>query len=244
MNSVEILWEGTLSLNHIKWNNKNFSHCEYFQEYELAAKTNWNKHIKIYPYDYDGTLLFLENFHLENNFLHLSISLTKFSMINYLLKQNILLERGYGALGTQYLIFSPNRDYILVGERTHTQSYFPGAINVPGGILEREDLTHNPSEALIRELKEEVSIPLQPQFYLRAILGGWDNVSVTFLISGVIDNHQKFDPEQTYPSDRYEWKGNLRWLSLIGLKKMSSNNFLDGLTYYQSKLKKNNKLNQ
>lgn len=100
MNSFEMLWEGTLSLNHIKWNNKHFSQCEYFQEYEVAAKTNWNKHIKIYPHDYDGTLLFLEDFHLEKDILHLNISLIKFSMINYLLKQNILLERGYGALGT------------------------------------------------------------------------------------------------------------------------------------------------
>lgn len=110
--------------------------------------------------------------------------------------------------------------------------------------MECEDLTHNPSEALIRELKEEVSIPLQPKYYLKAILGGWDNVSVTFLISGVIANHQKFDPEQTYPSERYEWEKNLRWLSLTELEKMPSNNFLDGLTYYQLKLRENDKVSQ
>ncbi|MEJ2296566.1 MAG: hypothetical protein P8Y23_17605, partial [Candidatus Lokiarchaeota archaeon] len=126
MNSLEIFWEGTLSLDHVKWKNKNLSYCEYFREYEIAAKNDWNNHIKIYSHDYDGTLLFLESFHLDKDTLQLSISLIKFSMVNYLLKHNISLRRGYRAIGVQYLVFSPNQNYILVGERAHTQSYFPG----------------------------------------------------------------------------------------------------------------------
>jgi 8-oxo-dGTP pyrophosphatase MutT (NUDIX family) len=244
MKNIDVLWEGNLPLHYIKWDANNISKCSYFENFKVLADKNWNEHLKRYPNDYDGTLLFLEKFKFENGELNLEISLIKFSMANYLLKHNVPLKKGYGALGTQYLVFSPNRDYILIGERAMTQSYYPGAINVPGGILEMKDLGTNPTIALIRELREEVLIPLQSNFYLVAILGGWDNVSVTFLISAMINNKNKFNPNDTYESDNNEWEGNLRWLSLKKLERMSSPNFLDGLLYFQSiLLEKSDKVN-
>jgi len=235
MKNIDVLWEGNLLLYNINWNARNVVKCNYFQEYEHEAKKNWSLHIKKHPNDYDGTLLFLENFSFKDNQLDLEISLFKFSMANYLLKQKIPLSKGYGALGTQYLVFSPKKDHILVGQRAKTQSYYPRAINVPGGILEVDDPANAPAATLTRELREEVILPLNSNFNLVAILGGWDNVSVTLLISTTIQK-MNFDPIETYPSDNYEWESNLRWLSLKTLEKMPSTNFLDGLTYFQSKL--------
>ncbi len=57
-----------------------------------------------------------------------------------MVKNKIQVKKGIGMLGTQNLISSPNKKYILTGERSLSQSYFPGALTVPGGMLEFNDL--------------------------------------------------------------------------------------------------------
>ncbi len=85
----------------------------------------------------------------------------KFSTVKYMEKHKIHVEKGFGVLGVQYLLMSPKKEFILVGKRSLSGSYFPGAITVPGGILEIDDLNKLPKEAFMREAHEEINLPIK-----------------------------------------------------------------------------------
>jgi len=91
----------------------------------------------------------------------------------------------------------------------------------------------------MREFHEEVDLPIKLETFLNAILEGWNGTSVTFLISTTIDVTYDFNPEETIPAEKDEWKNDLRWLSHEELKRIPTNQLLDGLIYYQSIIIKN-----
>jgi 8-oxo-dGTP pyrophosphatase MutT (NUDIX family) len=239
MENIDVLFEGELPLEYIKWNKKGLYEFQLPSKYHSKIKSYWDAHIKENPNDYDGKLLFLDSFHFKDKNLYLDTSSIRFSTIIFMEKKKIRVQKGIGVLGTQYLIFSPDGKYFLVGERALNVSYFPGATTLPGGILEIEDLSRSPNEALIRELKEEVSLPFQKDMVLTAILEGWNGISVTFLIT--IKTHQSYNfrPYESIPADKDEWNNDLMWIPNIELKKKTQTQFLDGLIYYQSKVIKN-----
>lgn len=232
----EILWESELLLDSIRWNKKKFQEFQPPIEYKNEIKSNWEKHVKEHPKDYDGDLLFLDNYHFKDNYLFLDTSFMKFSTAIYMVKNQIPVNNGIGVLGTQYLIFSSKNQYILVGTRSLSQSYFPGALSGPGGILEYKDLNKTPKEALMREAYEEIQIPLKLKAFLTAILAGWNGVSVAFIISTSISDSYNFNPKEVIPTKDEEWEGNLRWLSIEELKNRKTDQFLEALIYYRSKL--------
>ncbi len=110
--NFKIVWEGELLLDFIKWNKKTLQEYQPPPEYNSEIKGNWDKHIKDNPNDYDGNLLFLDNYQFRKNSLFLDTSFMKFSTATYLVKNKIPVKKGIGVLGTQYLIFSPNKQYI------------------------------------------------------------------------------------------------------------------------------------
>jgi len=236
--NLQILWEGELNLDHIRWNNNKF------QEFKLTAplhkkiQNHWENHIKSYPDDYDGSLLFLNDFHFKNTELFLDTSYMKFSTATYMTKNKVSVEKGIGVLGVQYLVFSPNKHYIIMGKRTLNESYYPGATTIPGGILEIGDLNRSPKEALMREAYEEIGIPLEENACLTAILTGWNGISVTFLISVNLKKTYEFDPDESIKTEQNEWYGSLKWFPITDLLKLNKDEILDGLTYYISKLEK------
>ena len=234
--NFKIVWEGELLLDFIKWNKKTLQEYQPPPEYISEIKGNWDKHIKDNPNDYDGNLLFLDNYQFRKNYLFLDTSFMKFSTATYLVKNKIPIKKGIGVLGTQYLIFSPNKQYILVGERSLSQSYFPGALCGPGGMLELNDLNTSPKEALTREMYEEVCTPLKSEAHLVAMLVGWNGVSVAFIISTKISDSYKFNPNEIISAEKDEWECNLKWLSVEKLKKIQINQLLEGLIYYRSKI--------
>lgn len=239
MQNINVLWEGELSLEFIKWNEKKLYEFQLASEYDAKIKSCWDNHIKEKPNDYDGKLLFLDSFHFKDKNLYLNTSYIRFSTITFMEKNKMRVQKGIGVLGTQYIIFSPDKKYFLVGERALNVSYFPGATTIPGGILEIEDLNRSPKEALSRELLEEVSLPFQKSMSLNAILEGWNGISVTFLIGIKTHNSYNFNPYQSIPADEDEWNDDLIWMPISELKKKTKTQFLDGLIYYQSKVIEN-----
>lgn len=181
--NLQILWEGKLHLNQIRWNNNIAREFKLSPSFHDKVRTHWENHIKAYPDDYDGSLLFLNDFHFRKTELLLDTSYMKFSTAIFIETNEISLKKGYGVLGVQYLVFSPDKQYIIIGKRTLNESYYPGAITIPGGILEIEDLNRTPIEALMREASEEIGVPLENDAYLTAMLVGWNAVSKAFLIS-------------------------------------------------------------
>jgi 8-oxo-dGTP pyrophosphatase MutT (NUDIX family) len=236
MQNINVLWEGELPLGLIKWNKKRQNEFQLPPKYESKIQTCWNKHIIENPNDYDGKVLFLDNFYFKDKNLYLDTSCIKFSTIVFMEKNKIRVQRGIGVLGAQYLIFSPDKNCILIGERALNLSYFPGAITIPGGILELEDVSRSPKEALLRELKEEVSLPFQKDMFLNAVLDGWNGISVTFLITVKTLESYNYIPNKSIPADKDEWNDDLTWMPITELKNETQTQFLDGLIYYQSKI--------
>jgi 8-oxo-dGTP pyrophosphatase MutT (NUDIX family) len=236
MQNINVLWEGKLPLYCIRWNKRRLYEFKLPPKYDYKIQSCWNTHISENPKDYDGKLLFLDSFQFKDKKLYLNTSCIRFSTITFMEKTKIRVEKGIGVFGTQYLIYSPDKKYFLVGERALNLSYFPGATTIPGGILEIEDLSRTPNKALIRELNEEVSLPFHKDMFLNAILEGWNGISVTFLITiNTLDSYH-FKPNESIPADQDEWNNNLIWMSVAELKKHTQKQYLDGLIYYQSKL--------
>ncbi len=142
-------------------------------------------------------------------------------------------------LGTQCLVFSPDKKYILVGKRSLSEIYYPGAIVNVGGMLELNDLEKQPKDALMREVYEEIQIPLKFDASLKAILVGWNKISVTFLISTTIIASHNFDyKKEVIPADKNEFESNLYWISVNDIKNLLPDQLFDGLNYYRSELLK------
>ena len=236
MKEIKIIWEGLLNLDLIFWGLTNYPEYKLKPDLDEKRKEYWDTHTKKYPNDYDGTLLYLYDFKFENERLILNVGTIKFSTVLYMAQNKIAVDKGIGMLGMQCLIFSPQKDYILVGERTLTQEYYPGALTIPGGMLEKEDLAKPPKISLMREVYEEALLNYRKNHILLAILTGWNDISVSFLLSVVMDDSIRFNAKSMINSDKFEWENDLWWLSIQKLKGYPIENILDGLIYYRSKI--------
>jgi len=236
MREIKIIWEGFLDLNLISWGLTNYPEYKLKSDLDVKRIEYWETHTKKYPTDYDGTLIYLHDFKFENGRLILHVGTIKFSTVIFMARNKIPVDRGIGMLGIQCLIFSPNKDYILVGERALTQEYYPGALTIPGGMLEKKDLTTSPKVSLMREVYEEALLNYQKDQNLVAVLTGWNDISVTFLLSVVMDDSIRFDSKRMIYSDKIEWENDLWWLSIQNLKEYPIENMLDGMIYYRSKI--------
>jgi len=236
MREIKIVWEGFLNLDSISWGSTNYPEYKLNPKLDKKRKEYWDIHAKKFPNDYDGTLLFLYDLKFENEKLILHVGTIKFSTVIYMARNKIAVDKGIGMIGIQCIIFSPKKDYILVGERTMAQDYYPGALTIPGGMLENEDLTSPPKDSFMREVYEEVILNYRKDHNLLAILTGWNDISVTFLLSAVMDESTEFNPKKIVYGDEFEWKNDLRWLSIQKLKEYSDEHILNGLIYYRSKI--------
>jgi 8-oxo-dGTP pyrophosphatase MutT (NUDIX family) len=153
----------------------------------------------------------------------------------FMIENKLSIQEGIGMLGVQYIISHPKQPFILVGRRSPSQPYYPHAITLPGGMLEVYDMEKAPSIALMREASEEVNLPFESIPQLTAILSGWNNVSVTFLISTTLNENFPIDPSERLKGDD-EWENGLFWLSKDQLTALKDDQLLDGLLYYKWKL--------
>ena len=231
--NLRAIWEGRLPLERIQWGKKELSEYKLPRKLDLRRIINWEQHLQENKNDYDGKLLFLEQFYNSKGDLILNTGLIRFSTVIFMAKNTLSVNKGIGMLGVQCLIFSPCTNYVLVGERPRSQFYYPGITTIPGGMLESEDLKIEPKLAFMREINEETPFEFQSNANLNAVLLGWNNISVTFLTSISIKKNKDFNPLEIIPADKNEWENNLRWLSIQELKNYPPEKLLDGLTYYQ-----------
>ena len=234
--NFRVLWEGSLPLTKIHWDTPILSEYTHSDRYNEEIQENWEEHKAKYPSDYDGISLYLYDYSFANSELILKVGTVHFSTIIYLYKHRIPVNQGYGLIGTQSLIFSPDKSHILVGKRALNQEYFPGALTLPGGIAEVGDFMYPASESLMREVHEEVPLEFEPDGGLFSILVGWNPVSVTFLLFNTVKETSKFDLSDVISNDAKEWEGKLKWISMNVLKKMDYTNVINGLYYYKWKI--------
>ena len=234
MPEIKALWEGTLALSNIIWGDSTHSEYKLDSKFDSRISSFWAKHLKEHPNDYDGTLLFLSNFEFKNSYLKLNTGTIKYSTLVFMSNHNFKVNKGIGMIGVQCLIFNSQRDLILVGRRTKNQPYYPGALTLPGGMLELTDLVQDPSISFMREIKEEVDLEFVNPVNLIAILSGWNGISITFLLSTEIN--QPITSHQRLHGDKEEWDDDLEWMPISDIFKMKQNEsvILDGLQYYLS----------
>jgi 8-oxo-dGTP pyrophosphatase MutT (NUDIX family) len=237
--NFRVLWEGRLSLSKIHWKAPMLAEYTHSDLYKEEIRENWLEHKAKYPNDYDGISLYLYDYYFRNSELLLKVGTVHFSTIIYLYNHKIHVNQGYGLIGAQSLIFSPDKSHILVGKRALNQEYFPGALTLPGGIAEVADFMYPASESLMREIHEEVPLEFEPYGGLFSILVGWNPVSVTFLLYNTVKETSKFDLSDVVSDDAKEWEGNLRWINMDALKNMDYTNVINGLYYYKWNISRN-----
>jgi ADP-ribose pyrophosphatase YjhB (NUDIX family) len=237
MPEIQVLWEGRLDLSQIAWGDSSLPEFRLNSKYDVKINKFWIEHLDTHPNDYDGTLLYLYDFIIDQNSnLVLNTGTVKFSTIIYMSNFNFKINKGIGMLGVQCLIFDSNNNYLLVGRRSQYQSYYPGALTIPGGMLESNDLNNPPKISLMREILEEVKLNFNNHVNLIAILSGWNGISVTFLLSTVINDF--LDPSKNLDGDQEEWDDGLNWITIKELLHMNNDSpiILDGLQYFKSKI--------
>ena len=228
-----ILWEGRIPLSRIKWGH--VSSQEYTLPQNLRAKRSeiWNDLKAKEPWTYDGKLLFLKEFHFKNNRLELDVGIIRFSTVVVTLQSRERFQHGLGVLGVQCMIFSPSRQYCLIGTRRRDQTYRPGHKAIPGGLLEEADLHFPPNLSLMREIYEETKLSFTEDVNLVAILREQNFLS-TILLEAHLKEEYEFYPNQRINGGD-EWEGNLRWINVSELRRMKPRALIEGLAYYHSK---------
>jgi 8-oxo-dGTP pyrophosphatase MutT (NUDIX family) len=234
--NFRVLWQGSLHLKNIHWDNPISTEYTHSGQFQKEIQEHWRKHKQKYPSDYNGVSLYLYSYEFRNSQLILKVGTVNFSTITYLYKHKIHVNQGLGLVGVQSLIFSPDKSHILIGKRSQNQDYFPGALTLPGGIMEVGDYMNSASESLMREIHEEVPLEFEPHRALFAILTGWNPVSMTFLLYNTVKLSSDFDYKEVISGDIKEWEGRLTWISMEQLKEMSYDNIINGLYYYKWKI--------
>lgn len=237
--NFRVLWDGSLPLSKIHWDTPILPEYSHSNQLKEKISENWSEHKAKYPNDYDGISLYLYDYSFLNSELILKVGTVHFSTFIYLYKHKIPVNQGYGLIGTQSLIFSPDKSHILVGKRALNQEYFPGALTLPGGIAEVSDFMYPASESLMREVHEEVPLEFEPTGGLFSILVGWNPVSVTLLLYNTVKQTSKFDLSDVISEDAKEWNGNLKWIGLNALKNLDFKSVINGLYYYKWKISRN-----
>lgn len=233
MVNFQILWSGFIKLENVQWIGNGNGDYVLGPELEKEREWIWDHSKTQHPLMYDGNLLFLDEFIVTNSKIDLHISGIRFSTLLVLEKFNYPIIKGFGVLGVQCAILSPDSKYILVGKRSLLSSYCPGLITLPGGMLEFFDAQAKPSISLLREINEEVTIPFQSVSII-ALLREHNFRSVIVLMETKVPDGFDFTPQQHLSGKGDEWEGELYWLNQSNLMQFPSDTILEGLSYYQS----------
>jgi ADP-ribose pyrophosphatase YjhB (NUDIX family) len=86
----------------------------------------------------------------------------KFSTLVYLNYKRRKLSESLGSIGFQLFIRDPTKKKFLLGKRAQSSDYKPGHYTIPGGMFEVEDCEGTVENAVLREIKEELLLCLDP----------------------------------------------------------------------------------
>lgn len=132
MSKLTLYWTGKIPLEKVKWTLDSSREVKLDPVLEKRRQIVWQENLTKYPDIYDGHLLVLDEFDVSKEAAMLGMSFIRFSTI--LALNEIGLEiSGYGALGFQAIILSPNRECILFGLRPCSTVHY--TTQYPAGCL-------------------------------------------------------------------------------------------------------------
>ncbi len=234
---TNVYWAGSCRLDNICFCKELVVEYHEKQLHEYINQI-WIDFKIAYPESYNGTLVYLQNFEheeeLESPESHLFFTISYMNYATYIgmMKLQVPIKH-YGTLGTQVAIFDQSGDYILVGRRKFDQFYAPGLLTVPGGVLEKEDVS-NPSEQLLREFNEEIALKIREPKVV-ALLSEHTKYSTIIFITAIID--QPFIKDEVFKESENEFdKHELYWLATSSLRQIPEDELMEGLTYLKNTL--------
>ena len=226
---LAVYWQGQIKTENVNWQLTSDSEVTLSDELEQRREKLWQEIIVRYPKAYDGMLLRLNSFSESNVHLELQMGCIRFSRVQTLLEANIRLEP-YGVLGVQAIILSPDKRYLLYGERTKDHMHCPQFLGSPGGMLGIKDVENPFWKACMREITEEAQITLQEEKLLIAIIADLYTPVGTVLLLFAIAEEQ---PDVTKPvPGNDEWTNHeLHWHPVETLSALDNSKILEGLVF-------------
>ncbi len=226
---LTIHWRGHIPLEHVSW--KRHTGREVVLKPELEAKRNrvWKKTVRQHPSVYDGLLLVLERLQASSTGVHLDLNTVRFSRVVTLDSLGLGLV-GYGCLGCQMIILTPDRQSILIGERARVSIHCPLFLSVPGGMLESGDAEGSVEKACMRELNEEALVDVGPEKHLLAIVGELHGKLGAIMLVEMVA--QETPIPGALVSGNEEWTSSqLRWYSVDELDRLDLSRTLEGVAF-------------
>ncbi len=225
---MQIHWRGNIRCEKIDWI---LDDKEITLDDALEARRDdiWKSVVSDYPDTYDGNLLSLQHYNTDSDSMTLYMNTIKFSRILTLERLKVHLKP-YGAIGMQLIVLSPDKDRILIGQRSKDAMYCPLFYSVPGGMLEIEDTKSSFRDACLREFNEETQLSLSKDIHLVGIASEINGtVGVVFLLCGTA--RDPVDVGMPVQGNE-EWENRiLRWYSVRELSQFTFSNSLEGVVY-------------
>ncbi|MFX1513652.1 MAG: NUDIX domain-containing protein [Promethearchaeota archaeon] len=236
ISELNILWTGHIPLNSIKWTLDSSKHFTFSSSFKHRRVTLWEFMINKYPKIYDGTLLVLDNFFIEDATINLIMRSMKFSQVLVYIRDKLQLPESLGPLGVQFLITNPLKTHILIGKRANASEYMPGALAQPGGMFEMSDIETSVLDACLRELHEEVNLEVNEEtMTLLALYREYNLIGSNILVEVVTDeDFSEKELTQQKIEGNEEWKSNqLWWFPLSRICELNPQQIMEGLAFLQ-----------
>ncbi|MHA2167750.1 MAG: NUDIX hydrolase, partial [Candidatus Hodarchaeales archaeon] len=214
------LWSGQLPISDVIWTFLPDKKFDLSSKFLREKNEHWRNYLLQFPLLYDGDLLFLDNFSVEDGRMVLTTRSMKFSTLTYLERNKIKLTESLGSLGFQLFIRDPMGENFLLGNRAQSSEYKPGHYTIPGGMFEVDDSVDSVTNACLREINEELHLTLDPNtIFLTAILRELNNLGSVLLLECSLDKkiHSHF-LEQKKLVVNEEWEGsNVYWFPFASI---------------------------
>ena len=228
------LWSGKLPISDVIWTFLPDKKFKFSSKFLRKKNDNWRSYLLQFPLLYDGDLLFLDNFLVEDGRMVLTTRSMKFSTLTYLECNKIKLTESLGSLGFQLFIRDPTEENFLLGKRAQSSEYKPGHYTIPGGMFEVDDSVDSVTNACLREINEELSLNLDPnKVFLVAILRELNNLGVVLLLEYSLDKRiHSHILEQKKLVANEEWEGRyVYWFPFASINELDHKLLMEGLVY-------------
>ncbi len=224
-----VYWQGQINVENVDWQLLPDTEMVLSEDLELKRGKIWQKIVDQYPKAYDGMLLRLGSYSVKEKRLRLNMSCIRFSRVQTMLQSNIRFEP-YGVLGVQAIILSPDRRYLLYGERSKDHMHCPQFLGSPGGMLGIEDAKRPFWQACMREIIEEAHIAFRKEKLMIAIIADLYTPVGTVLLLHAIAEEQP-DVTKSVPGND-EWTNQeLHWYPVETLSVLDNSRSLEGLVF-------------
>jgi ADP-ribose pyrophosphatase YjhB (NUDIX family) len=228
------IWSGKRPIADVIWTFLSEKKFQYSSKFIEKKNDYWRSFIREFPHVYDGNLLFLDEFSIEEKKLILITRSMRFSTLVYLNYKRIRLSESLGSIGFQIFIRDPNEEKFLLGKRAQFSDYKPGYYTIPGGMFEVDDCEDTVEKAILREVEEELSLCLDSStIYLTNILRELNDLGVVLLLECTLDDKISSNilEEEKLPANE-EWEEKyVYWYPYTSVSELDHSCLMEGLLY-------------